>query len=758
MHTSIQNFLQQLDAHGIGAQIFVNQYTLSHVIDRAELPLAELSETSFAGTRWTIHFQCRETKSATFQCALQLTTDSATNGPVAAGIHFQYSRWSRDHYLLMPGAVYAGNRFLSQPTLYVSACDNVSPDMPVTITNVPRLEIGRGRSVIQLLSGDMSTPGAGWHAPESQQGFFLLTGQGGTERSGDHSLRFEEDEARREASLEITSPGVREGVRYAGRVSTDRAAMLSANESIRVDFTLSLCDAPDVPTFYAHYFRLRDETGKPVLRREEIPLSACREIQHAKYNAQNWVDEYGYYAVGMQECPSQDWQTGWVGGANAAYPLLAEGDEETRSRAMRTWDFIFSQGQSVTGLLRGCFSAGKWHDAADVLTRYSTDGLYFALKSILLMEARGEAGRIPHSWRHGSHRLAVALRTLWRENGQLGQRLDADTGEIVVGETLGASLAPGAFVLAAQIFGEPEWETLAAEIADHFWEKFLVVGVTNGGPGDILTAPDSESVFALLESFVVLHEATGEQRWLDRSLAAAHQCASWVMNYDFRFPPESTFGTLDMLTAGTVFANVQNKHSAPGICTLSGAVLLALFRASGDTAILRLIEQIAHAIPQFMSRADRPITDRRPGQRWPVLAPGWVNERVNTSDWEERGDPDEEIRVGEVFGGSTWSEAALLLTQTELPGIYARPDDWTLMVCDHVQADWSERDGEPTLVVRNPTKFPALVKIQIESAAESLIPCGAVRGQGLPTLTLAAGESVVVRPADFLQADAAVSM
>ena len=44
---------------------------------------------------------------------------------------------------------------------------------------------------------------------------------------------------------------------------------------------------------------------------------------------------------------------------------------------------------------------------------------------------------------------------------------------------------------------------------------------------------------------------------------------------------------------------------------------------------------------------------RRPGQRWPVMDPGWINERVNMSDWEVRGDSDNEIAVSEILGGST---------------------------------------------------------------------------------------------------------
>jgi hypothetical protein len=142
----------------------------------------------------------------------------------------------------------------------------------------------------------------------------------------------------------------------------------------------------------------------------------------------------------------------------------------------------------------------------------------------------------------------------------------------------------------------------------------------------------------------------------------------------FSFPPESTFGKLGMLAHGTVLANAQNKHSAPGICTQSGLSLLRLFRHTGDTSdtwIMDLLRDIAHTLPQYMSRADRPIPwtmpynlPEDPSEK--KLRPGWMCERVNLTYWGGHEHP------GEVFYYSCWSEVSLLLTIAELPGIYAR--------------------------------------------------------------------------------------
>ena len=81
-------------------------------------------------------------------------------------------------------------------------------------------------------------------------------------------------------------------------------------------------------------------------------------------------------------------------------------------------------------------------------------------------------------------------------------------------------------------------------------------------------APDRESAFGLLEAYVQLYETTGNDKWLGYAEDACELAVTWVVSYDFTFPEESTAAKLSAHTRGTVFANAQNKHSAPGILSL----------------------------------------------------------------------------------------------------------------------------------------------------------------------------------------------
>ena len=187
----------------------------------------------------------------------------------------------------------------------------------------------------------------------------------------------------------------------------------------------------------------------------------------------------------------------------------------------------------------------------------------------------------------------------------------------------------------------------------------------------MLQCVDSESAFGLLESYVVLYDVTGEEKWLEYAKENAHYCSSWVVSYNYRFPETSEFGCLGMKTVGSVFANLQNKHSAPGICTLSGDSLFKLWKWTGDPLYLELVKDTAMTIGQYMSTDERPIYDwdisreaRESGDPAQMeehrLPQGFINERVNMSDWEGDG------CIGGVFNGSCWSETSSLLALAEV--------------------------------------------------------------------------------------------
>ena len=430
-----------------------------------------------------------------------------------------------------------------------------------------------------------------------------------------------------------------------------------------------------------------EEAGFPGLedsRPAVLPPAEQFRIQRDKFNSMNWAPQGGFYAADtLGEPGRQIWQPGWVGGAISSYALMKLGGPLEEERALATLAHLFRT-QAPSGFfyesgdetgrvsIRMLNKPGSenWH-----LLRKSADCLYFIGKHFTLMHERSI--EIPREWIGKTKKLAGALVKLWDKYGQFGQFVDLQTGDILVGGSTGAAIAPAGLIWAAEFFKEPEYRNIAAAAAEQYYTRDALAGYTTGGPGEILQGPDSESAFALLESLTILYEDTKQPLWLSRAEYLAWLCSSWVVSYNYRFPPSSEFGRLGMKTTGAVFANVQNKHAAPGICTLSGDSLLKLYRWTGNPRYLELLKDIALGISQYMSTEDRPIYS------WDVpkdasllgddqirverekLPQGFICERVNMSDWES------ERCIGGVFNGSCWCETSNLLTLAELPELFS---------------------------------------------------------------------------------------
>ncbi len=654
-------------------------------------------------------------------------TGRVTDGRIeiaSFGLRIEIDDWTTNGYVLLPAAAYAGNRFSPTGTWQAEKLADRGAD-PEIIQQpiVPRLEIGGG-GMLQMNAGDMSVPAVALYHPKARRGLVLWTSQRAAGTDIDTVIRVVEDDGGKAIAVEILAAGVRQGMRRETRPSNDIGATWVAGDAIALNVGHRVFSASEPVELSRRLMDIRPRlrfqrppSRTPLLRREMLPFAEAWRLQERKFNEQNWVQRYGYYSVGMREAASQDWQTGWVGGCNTMYALLADGDALTRRRALRTFDHLLS-GRTPSGFIHDRFVEGRWISNPRVFLRNQADALYFLCKSLLLLRQRGEA--IDERWLDLPRGVAEAFGRMWADEGQFGQYADAETGRIRIGRTCAAGLAPAGLLLAAELLDESRYAKVAVEAGRYYADRFTAAAMTNGGPGDIAQAHDSESAFALLASYTHLFEATQDSVWLDIARDAAGQAATYVMPYDFDFPTHSTFGRLGMRTTGTVFANVQNKHSAPGICTLSGVALLRLARATGERQWLDLLADIAAAIPQYMSRRDRPIPDIRRGAAWPVMPEGWINERINTSDWEVRGESESEIGVGEIFGGSTWSESAMLLTRVELPGVYVQPDRRWCIALDHVRAS-VDRD---MLTIENPTPFDARVKLLIERDDQIVEPLG----------------------------------
>ena len=670
--------------------------------------------------------------------------------PVSLSLEMEKENWRGDEYVFLPAAVYDGNRMESRSLPYPPYCAQQNEDGSWTevITDIPRLTGGES-SRLQLLSGDMSTPAAGYYSAGEKSGFLLL----GCHESKGRYTGFTVEQERGCARFSVSAPGVREKTVYffgdrpdgsgfypdCSHESDDEGIILKKGENLTLTVKCCAFEADNINEYLRQVNKRREdlETGSEYC---SIPFSAAYDAVKKKCMKMNYSPE-GYFQVGIGHTVPAFWQAGWVGGGMNTLSYLLEDDGEARERALSTLRFITTKLQREDGWYVPMYAEGVCYgddfrdtDLPVLLTRKDADLLYFLLKQAFALRKHQE---VPEGMEESMRKQADAFVRLYEKNGQVGQFINMETETILAGDTASAAIVCGALALAWEYFQDGRYLETAEGLGALYWDKYLRRGLTNGGPGEICQAPDSESAFGLLESYVELYETTGKERWLEAAKDAFELAVTWVVSYDFAFPEGSTAQKMGAHTMGTVFANAQNKHSAPGICTLSGNSMLKLYRFTQDERYLTWAARISHALSQFVSLEDRPVDtlDNKP------LPAGFFNERVQMSDWEGK------HTVGEFLYGSNWPETTMLLTYVEIPGIYVDIDKDIVKCIDHVTAKVTEKSaGQMTLEVTNPTRYDAVVTV-LADHSDSADRLGHAYYDRMKRISIKAGETVTVETA-----------
>jgi hypothetical protein len=687
--------------------------------DSGSVPLPWNGEAVHGGATWRVITSSGPVEGRTDALEVTASVQLVTGNSPASSIRLeaQFSGWDPASYVFAPSMVYDGNRFEIVDVPYSPFWPDASHyavDKPISVTDQVHLRKDGSPAVIEIDSWGVATPCLGWRSPAGK-GFLLFTPD--HNEVGPLGLTIAEDGPAGSASFAVESPRRRAKIpKIMGFREGDPLRDWKAGDTATLSLRLHLFDAPRLQDLFDRYAGERKVFGT---RRtvKTLPFSAAEAMVREKVNALNWDEELGYYRHGISRLNTKTydwWQLGWVSGGLTTLPMIAQGDPVQKARAHRNLAFLFEGSPVDNGLWKAHHDGTQFNNDDPrpprpgylVSVRRLSDGLYFGLKQILMLEARGAT--VPEAWKSSARNLADALVRIFRKHGQIGQYLDIRTAEIGIGGSTAGGVLPAALVLASRLSGDHCYLEAAQDLGRQLVRDSVETGLTTGGPCDMLTAPDSESCFALLVSLVDLFEATGDAFWARAASDLTRQFSTWVTSYDFSYPPDSHLGKVDVPSNGSVWANIQNKHAAPAICNFSGESLFRLWRGTGDELALDLIRDIAGNITHYVSREGHAIG---------TMGPGMMCERVNISDWEG-----EEGVGGNIFGSTIWVETALMLTVAELPSLYLRKDTGRVEVFDHVGASFDRRDGKPLLHLHNPTAFDAEVRVLVEEEADLAHP------------------------------------
>jgi len=280
------------------------------------------------GTSWTIAARADGVRDRPDAIDLHLRF-KLTKGKmqqVRVALALTVSGWSKDNYVVLPGACYRGNRFesrhVSYPPLLTEPAD-IGPNVPTIISEIPRLNLRAGPSQLQVLASDLTTPAVGFQTPRDRNGVWILTDP--TTALGISGIAVEESEDRLAATFLVTAPGLRHDAGYRGSGMRlplgERGVDLKTGAEVMVRARVYLFESPEVQGLFDRFITIRKDLSGPSRLRNEVPLSAASKIHEARANGENWVDKSGYFAVGARDTPYTDWQTGWCGGLMTTLPL-----------------------------------------------------------------------------------------------------------------------------------------------------------------------------------------------------------------------------------------------------------------------------------------------------------------------------------------------------------------------------------------------------------------------------------------------------
>lgn len=736
---AVDRWLKPLNGH---IQISIKKYdgttlTEEHVATQQQPKLPD---------GWQVALQAQPVKAVpgALDITAVFTLASGTSKTTAVNVDIDFSGWSRNNYVLVPAIMYNGNRYPSIGNGYNPDYPKkmyYNPKVPLTISNNPRLSAEPATaSLVELQTGNTATPALCFYAPAAKKGFMVLTDQ--QSRFGNHGLTIAENASGDQCRFSITAPAMRKRAPGFGdfHPSGDKAPDWKAGDQLTLQFRIYVMQTNSIPDLLTIFMKHRKDITGPNHPRNWLPMSYYTQLATAITS-----NNFREFPAGSYYLPenSKDFQLGWVSGMMNTYPMLALNNAKERARVAQELDFVIHKLQGNSGYFYGGITAEgkirpeKMNPAfpeVQAMVRKNADALLWLLKHLMLLKAQGYRATIKPEWEAAARKLATAFARTWKQDGEFGQYIAPATGKIAVYNSTAGAIVPAALAIASDYFKNPEWLQVAKASAAYYYQRDVVKqGLTGGDCGDISMDANSESAFGFLESLMAVYQYTGDKSWLKKAEVQASLCATWAISYDPVFPANSQIGKLGSKMAGAVWASIQNKHAAPGICTASGDYLFKLFRATGNPLYADLIRDIQHAQAEAVNiPPDHNTTNNLVGSSM---------ERIQPSDAEGKGAMGNYINTR-----NSWTETNGALMAIELPGIYVQPDKNILRVFDHVEARIVKTDhAGVTLAVKNNTNYDASVSIFAENSKQAVKPVAYTAFTTWPKIAVKSGAEVLVQ-------------
>lgn len=321
----------------------------------------------------------------------------------------------------------------------------------------------------------------------------------------------------------------------------------------------------------------------------------------------NWSEEFGHYTNLRCALPGspvlKPWrpliEIGWSGGAALAYPFflaqhalgLPQNYFEGRKSPVQICDEIVDGFNERSGLFydlaaewpagSGSRLNGWWagYAVSDCHCAYTNGNACFnLLKSMEFLEKTGQA--YPERWLVQVLRVLDTVVSLQRPDGAFGVTFSAAARGVLDWNGFAGCWFAAALPLAYRVSGEERYLRSAMRALDFYGADVRDL-VCSGTPMDTRHSVDQEGNLAFVRASRLMHEITGEARFLEYLEAGAHYEYLW--RYGFRAQPHAP--PLDRIgwnSCGASITSVSNPHAHPMGVTITGD-LNYLAEQTGDS-------------------------------------------------------------------------------------------------------------------------------------------------------------------------------
>ncbi|MGY0036416.1 hypothetical protein [Pedobacter sp. NJ-S-72] len=311
----------------------------------------------------------------------------------ALAVSFDFGRWSRKNYVMVPASMYNGNRYHAIGNEYNPQYSKemyYNPKVPLTISNNPRLAIELNTaSLVELQTGNAATPAMCFFSPETKKGFILMTTQ--QTKLGNSGLTIAENAKQDSCRFTISAPAVRKLATGFGDFhdSGDKACDWNPGDRIAINMRLYVFDANNIPDLLKKFMRVRKDLTGTSNPRNQLPMSKLLTVGTV-ICSNNFIQ----VPAGSYYKPenNNDFQLGWVSGMINSYPMLALNNERERHRVAEEIDFVVNKLQGKSGFFYGGIKANgelifdKMHpdfSGGQAMVRKNSDALLWLMKHLL---------------------------------------------------------------------------------------------------------------------------------------------------------------------------------------------------------------------------------------------------------------------------------------------------------------------------------------------------------------------------------------